>query len=224
MLSIGRLSRFSLRAAGLGLVLLLFAGCPESQAPPQPTGETIYSEDEIRRFFPLEVGNFWTYTVSNGAQITYEILSIQEKSGGPAATMEVISEGTPSTEYIRWSGVNLLSSRNEEFTDEHKELDGPLHEGARWRKVNDSGGESVFYIDCEILALHHPISVPAGSYEAMAVQEITHREFPPAPPSIDTTYVYYVQDVGIVRWDVSGLIYNLVQYEPGEGEIAVVGE
>ncbi len=218
MLSTARLSRSSLALLGLFL-LAIVAGCPDSVAPPQPfTGESIDDLDDIRRFYPMAEGSIWRYNASGDVTFEYEIVEMGEKNGGPTATLFVTVEGSGYDEYMRWSGENLLSSVSGDFTSESKELDGPFYEGARWRKTDQSSGDYVFYIDSEILDLHYPVSVPAGEFESLLVREVRYTFNPVSGESSDTTYVYFVQDYGIVKWDIAGLLYELTDYLPGEGE------
>jgi hypothetical protein len=219
-----RLSRSSQIVLAMCLTLTLL-GCEDNKPPIGPgTGDQIDDVEEVRRFYPMQIGDTRNYIVTGGTEFIYEVIDVVDKTSGPETTIEVTSEGVTHLEYMRWSDTNLLSSLFEDHTSEQMELSGPLYASREWRKVNNTTESNIFYIDCEILDMAYPITVEAGTYEAMVVQEIKHSQFIPLPMSIDTAYVYYAQDVGVIRWDLGGILYDLQQFVPGEGEITSVLE
>jgi hypothetical protein len=215
---INRSSRSSLIALVICLIVFGF-GCKKSVPPITPVpSDQIDDQDEIRRFYPMFVGDYRQYVVTGGDVFGYETVDVIERTAGPEATVAVTSDGGTDYEYVRWSGSNMMSSLSADHTSEYKELDGPFFSGAKWRKADESDDNSIFFIDCEIISLSHPTITEAGSFDALVVQEITHRQFDSPSVNVDTTYVYYTQDVGIIRWDLGSILIDLQIFTPGEGE------
>ncbi len=212
----------SSRSSLLLLILCLFVlgiGCKKS-VPPITVGpdDQIDDQDEIRLFYPLVVGDTRHYIVTGGDEFIYQTVEVVERTAGPEATIEVTTQGGTHSEYIRWSGLNLISSASADHAGGYMELEGPFYEGAGWRKVNNSDNNSIYYIDCEIISLSHSLITEAGPFDALVVQEIKHSQYDPFPEYIDTSYVYYAQDVGIVRWDLGSILIDLQVFTPGDGE------
>ena len=86
----------------LFIFMIIIAGCDENVPPLQPApSDRIIDEAEMMRYFPMNVGDYYRYNLNTGIEHVYETVAVQERYGGPVATIEVTRQGVTSTHYKR---------------------------------------------------------------------------------------------------------------------------
>lgn len=216
MRSAAKSSRFEILAVALAALLIPTACGTQT---PQPTNiEQNQSYEQARKFYPMQLGHTWVYENNAGVEFTYTIIEYETSVNGMECEFDVYRQNETSKQYARWAGKNLYVSIYENFDDQLLELQAPLEEERTWRKVDNSSQTATYYVDSEIIATEHALELDSGTYETLVVRDIAVQEYPPLPPSTDTTYTYFSEDIGVVREDMNGLLTDLVRFEPSGGE------
>jgi hypothetical protein len=198
LLGLAQKTRPGFRPAYLFPLLLLAVGCSDSVGPEEPVS-----------FFPLEVGNQWTYAPEDaqfGDPFQWEVtgrtgdtVMLSRPSGG--------SHPGPVTVLDRTEGVDLSLGENQ-F--------GPslrFSPGASWTRRDpwecDDGSEWVAETETE------PITTPAGTFNNVLRLE---RRTSANCTDAGTTFEWWAPGVGLLRWEELNfyaggpLTFNLTSY------------
>lgn len=153
-----------------------------------------------RDFYPLRVGDSWTYRHSEGSPITMKVLREEKQADG---TLQYVVELNAGNEinyfYSKPDGWVLLhgttypqeqTGMKVEYSPPKQYLKNPLTPGAKWDWAGkDGASESSQVIGQEW------IEVPAGRFQAM---KVFSKVALPEGGSTDKTY-WFVDGVGLVK-------------------------
>ena len=168
------LPRWWVLAAGL-------AGCAhEAPPPPTTTATTSAKVPDSARYFPLAVGNTWTY------EATY----LRERS---TRRVEVVAFRDGS--YVDGDGRALRVDREGVRDQVRYLLHEPLSVGATWTSVVAPGSAEHY----RIVSVRAPCEAPAGKFpDCLEVESRTLAD-PKTPGRLLVNRVTFAAGVGIVR-------------------------
>jgi hypothetical protein len=170
------LPRWAVLAAGL-------LGCAHEAAPPAASAAapaTAGKLPESGRYFPLAVGNHWTY------QATY----LGERS---TRTVEVVAFRDGS--YVDRDGRALRVDREGIRDQVRYLLHEPLTTGATWTSVVAPGSAEHY----RVVSVHAPCEAPAGKFPDCIEVESRTLADPKTPGRLLVNRVTFAAAVGIVR-------------------------
>ncbi len=151
-------------------------------------------------YLPLQEGNQWTYTMSNGAQIITTIAGFADVGTVRCAIAETNMGGQISREYVAVDAQGLKSymaqAQGQEFRYDPPvvRLKLPYREGDTWTStVNQFGMSMTTSFES---AGKERIETPAGTFDCVKVRS-TATVMPGQPPMV--SIVYYAEGVGPVR-------------------------
>ena len=171
------LSRWCVLAAGL-------LGCAHEAAPPPATTAAAATGaaklPESARYFPLAVGNTWTY------EATY----LGERS---TRRVEVVAFRDGS--YVDGEGRTLRVDREGVRDQVRYLLHEPLSVGATWTSVVAPGSAEHY----RVTSVHGPCEAPAGKFADCVEVESRTLADPKTPARLLVNRVTFAAGVGIVR-------------------------
>jgi hypothetical protein len=157
----------------LGLLLLLLPAC--KHAPPKP-GQPETVALRARDFYPLKVGNQWTYEIRSSGQKSERTIKILAESDG-------------------FFVDNMHAKLRQDETglrDEHRYLlENPVSEGHKWFSVLSLQATEHF----EITEAGHPCSARAGTFGECVTVKSTNELGHGRTLVLESTYA---QGVGLV--------------------------
>ena len=158
-------------------------------------------------YFPLRVGDSWTYRNSEEGGYTLKVLSEEPQSGGPARyVVELLSGVRILHVYSKAEGWVLFHSENYSeheglqatYDPPRQYLPNPLVVGQKWEWTGKDPTQ-VEYRERSNVAAVEKVSVPAGKFRAMkVVTEIT------GGGASKTRTNWYAPDVGLVKSTTNG--------------------
>lgn len=169
----------TIRPWALALGLLGCAHHPASPASASAGQATAGRVPEAARYFPLAVGNHWTYEATYlGARSTLQVELVAARDGA----------------YVDRDGRALRLDR-EGLRDQLRYLlHEPLTVGASWTSVVAPGSAEHY----RVLSLRVPCEVPAGRFPDCVEVESRTSADPTSPGRILVNRVTYAAGVGIV--------------------------
>jgi hypothetical protein len=161
----------------------LLASCASGPAPvPATTPASAYAD--VARFFPLAVGNSWTYQSRLGHQVERSTVRIEQKQG---AFFHDNQRGT-----LAFDGEGLRDQRRYLIL-------GPIEAGRSWESLLENGQRERY----EIVQTGATAVVPAGTFEDALVVRGTTPMDPTTSLQVEWTYA---PDVGLVRMTSAVLV------------------
>ena len=167
------------------------------QKPPQVTAD----------YFPLRVGDSWTYRNSEAGGYTLKVLSEEPQEGGPARYLvEVRSEVIIQNVFSKAGDWVLLHSENypeheglkAAYEPPRQYLRNPLVAGQKWEWSGKDPTQVERHETYRVVGLED-ITVPAGKFRAMKVVS----EISSGPGRMTKTY-WYAEGVGLVKTTTEG--------------------
>jgi hypothetical protein len=187
------------------------------------TGDT---KSKTGDYYPLKVGNKWTFEVDAGAGqkvVMTSVIAAEENSDGkPLARLEVYINGQKAgaTEHLMTNkdGVFRVKFNNVEFTPPLCMLKYPLKAGQSWEIKTSARGQQLD-VSCRQGA-EEDVQVPAGKYHAVPCTiQVTQPTPQGVPMKIVTTY-WFVENVGFVKQKIEindkVILQELTKYEPAK--------
>ena len=172
----------SLRNAILAVAAFLAAACattggaPAPEAPPPPS--------PVATYFPLAVGNRWSYETRFGSRVESNTVSIVAGEGG------VFTDNRNNRFFIDDQGLR----------DERRYLlRAPLAKGTTWKSIVDVGKTESY----EIAATDATVTVPAGTFEDVVLVRGRSRVDPGTELEVEWAYA---PGVGLVRIATTAVI------------------
>jgi hypothetical protein len=164
------------RLLGLGLLgLVACAHAPEAVAPPAAVAQP--AQASAARYFPLAVGNRWTYRASGG---------------GTTAVEEVQIRGVQDGQYADNRGRLLWVSPDGLRDQARVILRSPVETGRSWNVVLGPDSVERWRID----SVGQPCSTPAGNFtDCVEVKSTIH----PKPDVELVNHITFAAGVGMVR-------------------------
>jgi hypothetical protein len=158
-------------------------GCAHEASPPPSTAAPATSAaklPESARYFPLAVGNTWTY------QATYL---------GERSTRQVQMVAFRDGNYVDGDGRTLRVDREGVRDQVRYLLHEPLTVGATWTSVVAPGSAEHY----KVLSVHAPCEAPAGKFADCVEVESRTLADPKTPGRLLVNRVTLAAGVGIVR-------------------------
>jgi hypothetical protein len=161
----------------LALAAALAIGCASAPAPKPAPDAAPAQQPAVARYFPLAVGNSWTYQTRFGGKVERNTVRIVEKEG----------------RFFRDNQRGALAFDGEGLRDERRYLIlGPIEPGRSWESRLDDGKVERY----EIVATDATVAVPAGRFEdVLIVRGITPVD---AATNLEIEWAY-APGVGLVR-------------------------
>ncbi len=196
-----------------GVILALATAFADGQEKKQNTPGTSY--------YPLQVGNQWSFRVTvgeNSANAISKIAKMETIDGLDLAKLEAIVNGNVvATEHLRETEKGIFRHRNNgaEITPPICLLEYPvkLKETSKWRGDIKVGADKGTY-SCE--AKQEGVTVPAGEFKD-AIRVSIRLEG--KGQNVNTTY-WFVKDKGFVKQTVEAaglsIVMELEKYEPAK--------
>jgi hypothetical protein len=133
------------------VLLIVIAGC--SHVETVDTNKAVAAA-QLEEFYPLSVGNCWTYSTSfqNQAQPDLKVCIVKEEDG-------YFLDNRPAPSRLRFDATGLRDGQVRYL------LKAPLEEGAEWMSVADVRTVERYRID----AVGKKIKVPAGVFKDCVV-------------------------------------------------------
>lgn len=198
---------YIMRALALICLLLLAASssvlAQRRNRRPARTAPAATAAAAAKDFFPLHVGDTWTYRHSEGSQFTYKVLSEAKQADGTVQYVVQLTSGTTIDYYYSKPSGQVLLHRiaypQEEtglkidYNPAKPYLKNPLTAGAKWEWTGKDVGQN------DIAEAHQVIGpewveVPAGRFKAIKmVSKVTQG----GAQAIKT--FWYVEGVGLVK-------------------------
>jgi hypothetical protein len=153
-------------------------------------------------YFPLRVGDTWTYRHSESGGYTWKVLSEEPQDGGTIRYLVELNSGVIiHSLYSKAGGWVLLHA--ETYTEHEavkatydppkRYLPNPLVAGQTWEWTGKDPTQTEFHEKHRVVGLEN-ITVPAGKFRAMKViSEITGGNISQTKTS------WYAPDVGLVK-------------------------
>jgi hypothetical protein len=188
------------KAAILGAIALLTSLLAVEAARQQPSKPLV-------DYFPLRVGDSWTYRNSEAGGYTLKVLSEEPQEGGAARCLvELRSEVIIQNVFSKADGWVLLHSENypeheglkATYEPPKQYLRNPLIAGQKWEWTGKDPTQVERHESYRVIGLEN-ITVPAGKFRAMKViSEISSG----AAPMTKTSW--YADGVGLVKTTTEG--------------------
>ncbi|HTS79371.1 MAG TPA: hypothetical protein VMH40_02125 [Myxococcaceae bacterium] len=172
-----------MRARRWGMLALALLGCAHEAAPPPPAATTAAPaarRPDSARYFPLAVGNHWTYEATYlGERSTQRVELIAFRDGS----------------YVDKDG-RALRVDGEGVRDQVRYLlHEPLTVGATWTSVVAPGSAEHY----KVLSVRAPCESPAGRFQDCVEVESRTVADPAAPTRLLVNRMTFAAGVGIVR-------------------------
>lgn len=206
----------------LGVLCLVLAVMPSvlaqrrgTQRRNQPSAASASGD-----YFPLRVGDSWTYRHSEGSTFTYKVLSEEKQADGTVRYLVELVSGS-RVHYLYSKSAGWVLQHRISYPDEQsglkvdyepgrKHLQNPLVAGSKWSwNGKDVGGNDV----AESNQVIGPewVEVPAGRFRA--IKMISHVS---NGGTVATKTYWYADGIGVVKsWTDAGAIrygYELADY------------
>lgn len=193
--------------------LVLLVGCGDSLDGVPPGTDPYMGQ---RAYFPVHLGNSWTYTVGDTIEYTYTIVDHHALRDGDSAWVRVSGEGDEIHQSYYWKNELLLLNETGDSEVNKAYLKIPVHLGSQWDVYNYELGGLRRKAVARIVSEAETVEVPAGVFENSVVIEIVALTVSLAGDTIvapDTLLNAYALDVGILYWKHnSGIEYLLKEY------------
>ncbi|HEY6189987.1 MAG TPA: hypothetical protein VIW80_20205 [Pyrinomonadaceae bacterium] len=162
-------------------------------------------------YFPLRVGDSWTYRHSEGSKFTYKVLSEEKQADGTMRYLvELVSGSRVHYLYSKpkgWVLQHRISYPDEQtglkvdYEPGRKHLQNPLIPGSKWSwNGKDVGGNDVSESN-EVIGPEW-VEVPAGKFRAIKI--ISHVS---NGGTVATRTNWYADGIGVVKsWTDAGAI------------------
>lgn len=159
---------------------LLLASCASAPGP-RPAAP---ADDRLESYYPLAVGNSWTYETTFGKRVERNTVTIVGKENG----------------YFRDDNRGLFAFDAEGLRDPSRYLiRRPLRRGATWKSIVDVGKSNRF----EIVDTAASVTVPAGTFHDVLVV----RGLDDSVAGGEMEYVFsYAPGVGLVRMEQTMIV------------------
>ncbi|WP_373049090.1 hypothetical protein [Vulgatibacter sp.] len=166
------------------LVAASLLGACATAAPTASAPAAARVQPDVAHFFPLAVGNSWTYQTRFGGKVERNTVRIEEKQGG----------------YFRDNQRGALAFDGEGLRDERRYLIlGPVAPGTTWESLLEDGKRERY----EIVKTNASVEVPAGRFEGvLLVRGITPVD---AATSLEMEWAY-APGVGLIRLASAALV------------------
>ena len=156
---------------------ILLGACASAQRPAPPPADAAAVYADVARYFPLAVGNRWTYQARLGGRVERSTVRIEEKQGG----------------FFRDNRNGALAFDGEGVRDRDRYLIlGPVEPGRTWESLLEDGRRERY----EIVQTGATVQVPAGTFERVLVVRATTAADPRSSLEVEWAYA---PGVGLVR-------------------------
>lgn len=166
------------------LLATLATGCASAPAARTAPAAAAHPQPEVARYFPLAVGNSWTYQTRFGGKVERNTVRIESKAGG----------------FFHDNQRGRLAFDGEGLRDERRYLIlGPIEPGRSWESRLEDGRTERY----EIVQTDASVQVPAGRFGDVLVVRGT------TPVDAATTLQIewsYAPDVGLVRMESTAVV------------------
>lgn len=183
--------------------------------------QTPKKESKTPNYYPLQVGNEWTFRVEAGgktAKAVSRITKIETIDKVPLALLEASVDGrVVASEHLRQTDKGIFRYRNnrQEITPPVCLLKYPAKAGAKWSGDIAVGEDKGKYF---AETTEETVEVKAGKYKAMRV-DLTVES--PKTGTVKTTY-WWVPDLGFVRQTIdargANVVMELEKFQPAKKE------
>jgi hypothetical protein len=154
--------------------VLLLAACAST---PSPAGTATSPADALESYYPLAVGNSWTYETRFGKRVERNTVTIVGEEGG----------------YFHDDQRGRLTFDADGLRDPSRYLiRRPLRRGASWRSIVDVGKSNRF----DIVDTSARVTVPAGTFHDVLVVRGIDDSVPGGEMEIVSSYA---PGVGLIR-------------------------
>lgn len=186
----------------LGCAVLLGCATPRAVLQPPPP------QDRATAYYPLKVGNRWTYDEVSMGKVHNTWQSTVASQGSPTQFVMEVAPVTAQSSAQRRPARHTLEVRPRGIFDGVRYvLEDPVSQGKKWMSILDVKTAEKF----EVVSTHASAAVPAGRFVDCAL--ITNTIAEPGEVS-QVTQVTFCRDVGMVE--------NLIRIlKPGKKEIVV---
>jgi hypothetical protein len=168
-------------------------------------------------FFPLKVGNTWTYKVGEN-HFSYRIAKIEKVGGTPCARVEMLVQDKP----VSFEHIGIHNGAIARFSFEGKEIKPPIpllkanaRKGDSW-PVESKIGDGQVIKGKFVVGEDLDFSVPAGRGHAITV---TAQDMEVNGVKLNVTY-FLTEKMGMVKQvaDMAGkkIVIELEKFEPGK--------
>jgi len=165
-----------MRTPCLLAILLLATSCAARLAT-APRREAIASSETLARYFPLAIGNRWTWQVRTGNRVERATVRIVDRKRG----------------FFVDDAGGALAFDGEGLRDERRYLVlGPLEPGRTWQSLLEDGTTERY----RIAAVGARVAVPAGTFDEVVVVRGTTPVDPRTELEIEWAWA---PDVGLIR-------------------------
>jgi len=228
---------YVMRATVLCCLMLLLAASSSVLAQrrnrrPARTAPATAAAATGKDFFPLRVGDSWTYRHSEGSEFTYKVLREEKQADGTVQYVVELTSGTTIDYYYsRPSGQVLLhrivypqeeTGLKIDYNPAKPYLKNPLTVGAKWEWAGKDVGQNDIAESHQVIGPEW-VEVPAGRFRAVKmVSKVTMG----GAEAIKT--FWYADGVGLVKSTTeakaaSGLYkygFELIDYSFRKGAVA----
>ena len=173
-------------------------------------------------FYPLQVGNKWTFRVEVGGNTAVAVSTIAKNEtidGTPMARLEAAINGKViATEHLTQTDKGVFRHRNngQEINPPICLLKYPVKAGAKWEGDIAVGTEKGKYF-CE--TAEEAVEVTAGKFKATRVSIKLESEENGVKKTVTTAY-WFVKDIGFVKQTVEAgnlsILMELEKFEPAK--------
>lgn len=186
----------------LGLILFVFGLALSCQ----PVATAQEKTQDSKSYYPLKVGNKWTYQIESDAvpkgssKLIHQIAKIEKKNGVSLAQLEIVArDKVTASEYLSVSekGIFRNNYNGEEITPPTCILKFPIKKNNTW-KTESMAGKEKLNVACK--SDEEEIEVPAGKFKTVKV--VMDAEVVGAGIIVSTTY-WFAQGVGVVKQHVN---------------------
>jgi hypothetical protein len=194
---------FVMRALALSCLLIMLSAssvlAQRRSRRPARGGAAPASKD----FFPLRVGDTWTYRHSEGSDFTYKVLSEEKQPDGTVQYVVELKSGTQINYYYSKPSGQVLLHRISypleetglkiDFSPAKPYLKNPLTAGAKWEWAGKDIGQNDTAESHQVIGPEW-VEVPAGRFRAMKmISKLT------LGGSQATRTFWYAEGVGLVK-------------------------
>ena len=186
----------------LGLILFVFGLALSCQ----PLATAQEKTQDSKSYYPLKVGNKWTYQIESDAvakgssKLMNQIAKIEKIDGVSLSRLETTAKGkVVASEHLSITDKGIFRNRynGTEVSSPICMLKFPIKKGSTW-KVESKVGEEKLSVSCK--SDEEEIEVPAGKFKTVKV--VMDAEVVGAGIIVSTTY-WFSQGVGVVKQHVN---------------------
>jgi len=153
-------------------------------------------------YFPLQTGNRWSYTMSNGMQMSVVVTGVAPVGGVQCSIVETTVGWQKSREYMAYHPDGLKTYKTEAQGQEFvyprpvTRIQLPLEAGQTWTSTLNQGGMSITTTNQTVGA--ERIETPVGAFDCIKIRSTA--SLPGQPPMISMSY--YAAGIGLVHQTV----------------------